>query len=99
MARRFCVAWRPGWRVAALLLLATVVGTAGCSTSSAASKPRRTTLRMDDLPPPRRPPPPPAPKVALAPAHAEPDLVDDAPVAATRAPPGPGTHRVEAGET
>ena len=71
----------------------------GCTASTAASKPKRTALRTDDIPPPRRPPPPPAPIVPLAKAHAEPDLVDDAPVARVRAPPGPGTHRVEAGET
>jgi murein DD-endopeptidase MepM/ murein hydrolase activator NlpD len=81
--------------VAALLLVA-LVGNAGCTASTAASKPKRTVLRTDDIPPPRRPPPP---VVALAPAHTEPDLVDDAPVATVRAPLGPGTHRVEAGET
>jgi murein DD-endopeptidase MepM/ murein hydrolase activator NlpD len=42
---------------------------------------------------------PDGPRVVLAPAHAEPDLVDDRPV--VRAPPGPapGTHKVAAGET
>jgi lipoprotein NlpD len=73
-----------------------LVGNAGCTASTAAGKPKRTALRTDDIPPPRHPPPP---SVALAPAHTEPDLVDDAPVASVRPPPGPGTHRVAAGET
>lgn len=98
MARGLCVAWRPGARVLALAL-AGLVGGAGCTASSAASKPKHGTLRMDDLPPPKRPSPPPAPTVPLAAAHAEPDLVDDSPLARVRAAPGPGTHRVEAGET
>jgi murein DD-endopeptidase MepM/ murein hydrolase activator NlpD len=44
---------------------------------------------------------PDGPRVVLAPAHAEPDLVDARPPAPVAAPstPAPGTHRVEAGET
>lgn len=98
MGRALCVARRPGPRVCVLALVA-LLGSTGCTASSAASKPKHAALRTDDLPPPRRPPPPPPPSVALATAHAEPDLVDDAPVPTARAPVGPGTHRVEAGET
>jgi murein DD-endopeptidase MepM/ murein hydrolase activator NlpD len=44
---------------------------------------------------------PEGPRVVLAPAHAEPDLVDDrpAPRAASVSTPSPGTHKVAAGET
>lgn len=43
---------------------------------------------------------PEGPRVVLAPAHAEPDLVDERPPAsAPAAVPAPGTHRVVAGET
>jgi lipoprotein NlpD len=42
---------------------------------------------------------PEGPRVVLAPAHAEPDLVDDRPVAATAPARAPGTHRVAPGET
>ena len=44
---------------------------------------------------------PEGPRVVLAPAHAEPDLVDErpAPPATSVAAPAPGTHRVVAGET
>jgi len=45
---------------------------------------------------------PDGPRVVLAPAHAEPDLVDERPAANARqatATPAPGTHRVVAGET
>lgn len=37
--------------------------------------------------------------MALAPAHAEPDLVDEAPLVTVAPGPAPGTHRVAAGET
>ncbi|MGZ6163005.1 MAG: peptidoglycan DD-metalloendopeptidase family protein [Myxococcaceae bacterium] len=42
---------------------------------------------------------PDGPRVVLAPAHAEPDLVDDRPAPTAAAVPAPGTHRVAAGET
>ncbi len=42
---------------------------------------------------------PDGPRVVLAPAHAEPDLVDDRPAPTAAAIPAPGTHRVAAGET
>ena len=94
MARVLCVARRTGPRVC-LLALAVLVGS-GCTASSAASKPKRAALRTDDLPPPRRPPPPPPPSVALAAAHAEPDLVNDAPVPTARAPVARGRTSREA---
>jgi len=53
---------------------------------------------MDDLPAPRRMTPD-GPRVVLAPAHAEPDLVDEWPAATAMAVPAPGTHRVAQGET
>jgi len=73
----------------------------GCGTPVSGERPgRRTSLRTDDLPAPRRMTPD-GPRVVLAPAHAEPDLVDERPL--TRSPaaasPAPGTHRVAAGET
>jgi len=60
----------------------------------------RTSLRTDDLPAPRRMTPD-GPRVVLAPAHAEPDLVDGRPAApaAPASAPAAGTHRVAAGET
>ena len=42
---------------------------------------------------------PEGPRVVLAPAHAEPDLVDARPAATAAPVPAPGTHRVAAGET
>src|SRR5512144_414391 len=76
-------------------------GLSGCGTPASGERPgRRTSLRTDDLPAPRRMTPD-GPRVVLAPAHTEPDLVDErpqAPVVSTPAP-GPGTHRVVAGET
>ena len=42
---------------------------------------------------------PDGPRVVLAPAHAEPDVVDDRPAPTAAAVPAPGTHRVAAGET
>src|SRR5262244_1262750 len=74
----------------------------GCGTPVSGEHPgRRTSLRTDDLPAPRRMTPD-GPRVVLAPAHAEPDLVDERPAANARqatATPAPGTHRVVAGET
>jgi murein DD-endopeptidase MepM/ murein hydrolase activator NlpD len=73
----------------------------GCGTPASGERPgRRTSLRTDDLPAPRRMTPD-GPRVVLAPAHGEPDLVDERPPAArpAAASPAPGTHRVAAGET
>lgn len=73
----------------------------GCGTPASGERPgRRTSLRTDDLPAPRRTTPE-GPRVVLAPAHAEPDLVDARPAVAAPAPsPAPGgTHRVAQGET
>jgi len=73
----------------------------GCGTPASGERPgHRTSLRTDDLPAPRRMTPD-GPRVVLAPAHAEPDLVDTRPPAPVGAPstPAPGTHRVAAGET
>src|SRR5215470_10414472 len=75
--------------------------TAGCGTPASGERPgHRTSLRTDDLPAPRRMTPE-GPRVVLAPAHAEPDLVDErpAPPPTSLAAPAPGTHRVVAGET
>jgi murein DD-endopeptidase MepM/ murein hydrolase activator NlpD len=74
---------------------------AGCGTPASGEQPgHRTSLRTDDLPAPRRMTPD-GPRVVLAPAHAEPDLVDERPPppAASASIPAPGTHRVAAGET
>ena len=74
---------------------------AGCGTPSSGERPgHRTSLRTDDLPAPRRMTPE-GPRVVLAPAHAEPDLVDERPpaAAASVSAPAPGTHKVAAGET
>jgi lipoprotein NlpD len=85
--------------LARLCLLGFLV--AGCGTPASGERPgQRTSLRTDDLPAPRRMTPD-GPRVVLAPAHAEPDLVDErtsAP-AAPAAVQAPGTHRVAAGET
>src|SRR5262245_11111546 len=73
----------------------------GCGTPASGERPgHRTSLRTDDLPAPRRMTPD-GPRVVLAPAHAEPDLVDERPPAppAAAAAPAPGAHRVAAGET
>src|SRR5215469_7266315 len=83
-------------RVWVLALLA-----ASCGTPATGERPgHRTSLRTDDLPAPRRMTPD-GPRVVLAPAHAEPDLVDERPPAPAAPPsvPAPGTHRVAAGET
>ena len=82
-----------------LCLLAVLA--AGCGTPASGERPgHRTSLRTDDLPAPRRMTPD-GPRVVLAPAHAEPDLVDErrAAPAAPPSAPAPGTHRVAAGET
>jgi murein DD-endopeptidase MepM/ murein hydrolase activator NlpD len=82
-----------------LCLLAVMA--AGCGTPASGERPgHRTSLRTDDLPAPRRMTPD-GPRVVLAPAHAEPDLVDARPAAPAAPPstPAPGTHRVAAGET
>jgi len=82
-----------------LCLLAVVA--LGCGTPASGERPgHRTSLRTDDLPAPRRMTPD-GPRVVLAPAHAEPDLVDVRVQAPAVAPslPAPGTHRVAAGET
>jgi lipoprotein NlpD len=81
-----------------LVLIAALPLGAGCSGPAAETRgrPARSSLRTDDLPPPRRPPPP---AVSLAPAHAEPDLVDERPHPTAAAPVGPGTYRVQKGET
>ena len=74
---------------------------AGCGTPASGEWPgHRTSLRTDDLPAPRHMTPD-GPRVVLAPAHAEPDLVDERPPppAAPTTVPAPGTHRVAAGET
>ena len=74
---------------------------AGCGTPASGERPgHRTSLRTDDLPAPRRMTPD-GPRVVLAPAHAEPDLVGERPAASAAPPsaPAPGTHRVAAGET
>lgn len=74
---------------------------AGCGTPASGERPgHRTSLRTDDLPAPRRMTPA-GPRVVLAPAHAEPDLVDERPVAPAppASTPAPGTHRVAPGET
>jgi murein DD-endopeptidase MepM/ murein hydrolase activator NlpD len=42
---------------------------------------------------------PDGPRVVLAPAHAEPDLVDERPVVRAAPAPAPGTHKVVTGET
>jgi murein DD-endopeptidase MepM/ murein hydrolase activator NlpD len=84
-----------------LRLCLLVVMAAGCGTPASGERPgHRTSLRTDDLPAPRRMTPD-GPRVVLAPAHAEPDLVDARPVAPAVPPstPAPGTHRVAAGET
>ncbi len=71
----------------------------GCGTPVSGERPgRRTALRTDDLPAPRRMTPD-GPQIVLAPAHAEPDLVDERPVAAPAPEPAPGTHRVAQSET
>lgn len=71
----------------------------GCGTPVSGERPgRRTSLRTDDLPAPRRMTPD-GPRVVLAPAHAEPDLVDERPVVRAAPAPAPGTHKVVAGET
>jgi len=79
-----------------------VLTAVGCGTPVSGERPgARTSLRTDDLPAPRRMTPA-GPRVVLAPAHAEPDLVDARPAATLRSPvatPSPGTHRVVAGET
>src|SRR5215468_3352692 len=78
-----------------------VLTAVGCGTPVSGERPgRRTSLRTDDLPAPRRMTPD-GPRVVLAAAHAEPDLVDERPpaVAAPASVPAPGTHRVVAGET
>jgi len=74
---------------------------AGCGTPASGERPgHRTSLRTDDLPAPRRMTPE-GPRVVLAPAHAEPDLVDERPAAPATSvsAPAPGMHRVVAGET
>jgi lipoprotein NlpD len=86
--------------VLAALVLLTLLAS-GCGTPASGERPgRRTSLRTDDLPAPRRMTPD-GPRVVLAPAHAEPDLVDERPTtpAPAAASPAPGTHRVAAGET
>ena len=71
----------------------------GCGTPVSGERPgRRTSLRTDDLPAPRRMTPE-GPRVVLAPAHAEPDLVDERHAVAASPAPAPGTHRVAQGET
>jgi murein DD-endopeptidase MepM/ murein hydrolase activator NlpD len=71
----------------------------GCGTPVSGEGPgRRTSLRTDDLPAPRRMTPD-GPRVVLAPAHAEPDLVVERPVVRADPAPAPGTHKVVAGET
>ncbi|HZJ53357.1 MAG TPA: LysM peptidoglycan-binding domain-containing protein, partial [Myxococcaceae bacterium] len=91
---------RRGTSVLAGLGLLTLLAP-GCGTPASGERPgRRTSLRTDDLPAPRRMTPD-GPRVVLAPAHAEPDLVDERPARAAppAASPAPGTHRVAAGET
>ncbi len=71
----------------------------GCGTPVSGERPgRRTSLRTDDLPAPRRMTPE-GPRVVLAPAHAEPDLVDERHAVGAAPAPAPGTHRVAQGET
>jgi len=71
----------------------------GCGTPVSGERPgKRTSLRTDDLPAPRRMTPE-GPRVVLAPAHAEPDLVDERPVVAAPPDAAPGTRRVAQGET
>ena len=84
-------------RATGVLCLCVVV--VGCGTPASGERPgQRTSLRTDDLPAPRRMTPD-GPRVVLAPAHAEPDLVDARPPAPAAAPSTPGTHRVATGET
>lgn len=88
----------PAFPASWLLVLMGTVLAPGCSgpVAETRSRPTRGSLRTDDLPPPRRASPP---AVVLAPAHAEPDLLDERPRPTAAAPVGPGTHRVQKGET
>src|SRR6516164_3633436 len=98
--RVVAAALRRGAGVLCALGVVTALGP-GCGTPKTGERPdRRTSLRTDDLPAPRRMTPE-GPRVVLAPAHAEPDLVDERPPppAASASIPAPGTHRVAAGET
>src|SRR6516164_854021 len=95
-------AWRRATGVLARVWVLALLA-AGCGTPASGERPgHRTSLRTDDLPAPRRMTPD-GPRVVLAPAHAEPDLVDEHPpvpaAPAFLSAPAPGTHRVVAGET
>ena len=95
-------AWRRATGVLARVWVLALLA-AGCGTPASGERPgHRTSLRTDDLPAPRRMTPD-GPRVVLAPAHAEPDLVDERPPAAapseSASAPAPGTHRIVAGET
>jgi len=86
--------------IGALCTVGLLAGLApGCGTPVSGERPdRRTSLRTEDLSAPRRMTPD-GPRVVLAPAHAEPDLVDERPAAMAEPAPAPGTHRVVEGET